>query len=275
MSGYFPARRLRDTGILLVALGIVLAVSWAYSTMLYALSYATGWGLLALVLFLTFFNIRKRLSYLPLLKISTWMKIHAYAGVFTLAVFFLHAGWGLPTGRFETLLWSMFMIVGISGIVGLIINRTIPVRQKQYGEVVFREQISTFRRQLANEIEELIINSMYHSQTRTLTKFYTARLHHFFAAPRNVLGHLLGQDVHIDKLLRELESASQYLDSDGKEVVSQIREKVLQKDGLDFQYAHYLILHAWLFIHIPATYSLLILAILHLSLAYGYGIGSI
>ena len=274
MNGYFAARRFRNTGILLVVVSATLALSWAYSAMLYALPYATGWALFALVLFLTFFNLRKRMPYLPLLRVSTWMQMHAYAGAFTFLVFFLHTGWSLPNGRFETMLWTMFVVVGASGVIGLGINRIIPIRQKQYGEPIFRDRLSVFRGQLANEVEELIISSMYDSQTRTLARFYTGRLRHFFAAPRNVLEHLMGQRISIDKLMRELESADRYLDTDGKEVMARIREKVVQKDGLDFQYAHYLMLRAWLFIHIPATYSLLVLVVVHLSLTYGYGMGT-
>lgn len=274
MSSFFMARRLRNGFLLLAALIITFVLSWAYSVTLHALPYATGWGLFVSVLFLTFFNLRKKLSYLPLIAASTWMQMHAYGGVFAMILFLHHTGWSLPTGRFEGILWGMFVIVGVSGLMGSAINRIIPIRQRQRGEPIFRDRMSLYRVQLASEVEELILKTMEETRTRTLSKLYTARLVHFFAAPRNLFEHILGQRDGIDKLLREMDAADRYLDNKAREALAQIREKVLQKDGLDFQYAHLTLLRAWLFVHIPATYSLLLLSILHLSLVYGFGLGT-
>ncbi len=274
ISTFFMARRLRNGVLLLTALIVTFALAWAYGVTLHQVPYATGWGLFIMVVFLTFFNLRKKLSFLPLMPAAVWMQFHAYGGIFTLVLFLLHTDGSLPTGRFETILWGMFMIVGVSGLIGLAINRIIPIRQQQRGEPVFRDRMGLFRSQLASEVETLILNTMEETQTRTLSKLYTARLSPFFAAPRNLFEHLLGQRGGIDKLLQDMDSADRYLDNKARETLAQIREKVLQKDGLDFQYAHLTLLRAWLFVHIPATYSLLLLSVLHLSLVYGYRLGT-
>ena len=46
-----------------------------------------------------------------------------------------------------------------------------------------------------------------------------------------------------------------------------------KKNELDYQYALQGVLKGWLFIHIPLTYGMLLLAITHLVLAYAFSGG--
>ena len=42
------------------------------------------------------------------------------------------------------------------------------------------------------------------------------------------------------------------------------------KDDLDYQWARQMLLKGWLFIHIPLTFSLLVLVALHIFVVYGF-----
>ncbi len=53
--------------------------------------------------------------------------------------------------------------------------------------------------------------------------------------------------------------------------VGKLRDLVEHKDQLDYAYAIQSTLKAWLFIHLPATYGLILLALLHLLLVYSFG----
>ena len=46
-----------------------------------------------------------------------------------------------------------------------------------------------------------------------------------------------------------------------------------KKDELDFHYSLNLALKAWLLVHVPLTYGLLILAVLHMVTAYAFSGG--
>jgi len=190
------------------------------------------------------------------------------------AVFLIHTDWGLPTGYLETMLWLLFLIVAISGIFGILITRAVPELQQQHGESLFLGRIPQYRAQLAAEVRDLIIDTMKETRTRTLAKFYSAHLRDYFAAPRNFIRHLIGSGRHLNGLLREIELADRYLDAPGKAALIEIRERVLQKDNLDYQYSFLMLLRGWLFIHVPATYGMILIALVHLLLAYGYGMGS-
>jgi hypothetical protein len=54
------------------------------------------------------------------------------------------------------------------------------------------------------------------------------------------------------------------------EILSQIRERVIAKNDLDFQYANLMLLRLWLFLHIPATYGLIIMAAIHVAVVYAF-----
>ena len=57
-------------------------------------------------------------------------------------------------------------------------------------------------------------------------------------------------------------------------MAAQLVELVRQKDGLDYQHALQLTLRLWLFVHIPVTYSLMLWAVAHIVLVYGFSAGA-
>jgi hypothetical protein len=72
----------------------------------------------------------------------------------------------------------------------------------------------------------------------------------------------------------EMDSLQRYLNQDGQDCVQRLREIVAAKDSLDEQYAHIGLMRLWLFIHIPATYSLLLLAVVHIVAVYAFSAGA-
>ena len=54
-----------------------------YGTGLRRTQFFDGWILLAGILFLTLFNLRKKLPMLPLGRASNWTRIHVFTGFFT------------------------------------------------------------------------------------------------------------------------------------------------------------------------------------------------
>ena len=67
-------------------------------------------------------------------------------------------------------------------------------------------------------------------------------------------------------------SISRYLADEERPVLEELRELVDEKRNLDYQFASQRLLKLWLFIHIPFTFSLLILAIAHGALALSYAV---
>ena len=83
--------------------------------------------------------------------------------------------------------------------------------------------------------------------------------------------HLVGSDRLQTALLGELEALGRYLNDEENAVRSEIADLIKAKSDLDYHYAHQATLKYWLFVHIPVSYSLLIVGILHGLVAYGWG----
>ena len=68
-----------------------------------------------------------------------------------------------------------------------------------------------------------------------------------------------------------LDNMNRYLDDRELAYSERLRRLVERKDRLDYAYALQTVLKVWLFVHIPVTYGLILLALLHLLLVYSFG----
>ena len=64
-----------------------------------------------------------------------------------------------------------------------------------------------------------------------------------------------------------------YLNDVEREFAERLGRLMKKKNELDYQYALQGVLKGWLFIHIPLTYGMLLLALTHLVLAYAFSGG--
>ncbi len=266
----FAKRRAINSTVLLA----VLLFSWflfaVLETSIQATSFWTGWLLFFLVTSLALFNGRKKLPFLPLGTAANWMQYHIYAGFFSIVVFVAHTGVGMPSGALETSLSLLFVLIALSGVLGLILSRIIPVGLTTRGEPVLFERIPALRAGLQVEVEDLVVACARDHQTTTISDFYTNRLEPFFRAPSNLAYHLLGSARPIRELEREIAAMDRYLNDGERSVLAEIRELAQLKDDLDYQWARQLVLKGWLFIHIPLTFSLLVVVLLHIFVVYGF-----
>ena len=256
-------RRLGFTiGLILLSLGALFG--WqALRTALRPDAIYTGLLLLAIVLGLTLFNARKKLPFLPLIRAATWLQIHIYAGWLSLFIFLLHIHFRVPSGPLEITLAGVFCLVVFSGFFGLYISREMPPRMARSGEPLLYDRIPAFRLQIKQKVEELIRQAEAESSSSTLGDFYVNRLRGFFTRIPNALSALGAADRGLHALLAELDALNRYLDEREKAITLELRDWIETKQNLDFQYASQRLLRLWLFVHIPSTYSLILLGIAH------------
>ncbi len=270
----FAKRRLQWIAALAVATvaAAVGYVRWAEE--LQRFTYLTGWLLFALMLVLTAYNTRKKLPFLPLGKSETWLEFHIYAGYFTAVLFLAHVRARWPTGWFETVLFLLYVVVALSGIVGLILTRSLPKRLTAHGGEVLFERIPFVRRDLHEKSEALALQSATTQKTPIIAEFYARHLGDYFARHRHFFHHLLEIRSPLNALLNKLTDLKRFLNTDERAVAEQLSDLVRQKDGLDYQRALQLTLRLWLFVHIPATYSLMLWSLAHIILVYGFSGGA-
>lgn len=266
----FATRRARNATIL----ALVLLAAWGVHAVVdVSLRSTASWSgvlLLLLLIALAFFNARKKLPFLPIGTSAAWLQFHVYAGVLSIIVFAVHVDFRLPNGALEGALALLFLLVALSGIFGLLISRRLPVRLTSRGEAILFERIPLLRRKLHEEVEEFVLKSAREVQTTTISDFYSERLVDFLRRPRHFAYHLADSPRAYQNLEREMWALERYLNLEEREVLEKIHECVRLKDDLDYQWTQQLALRGWLFFHIPMTYSLMIVAALHVLLALGF-----
>lgn len=230
----------------------------------------SGWLMIAIILFLAAYNLRKKFSLPVLISSRIWLRAHIGVALVGIIVFFLHTESIWPLGIVERVLMIFWLIATISGFVGLFLTRTFPRRLTGKGQDVVFEVIPERRRIIRLRVEALAENSIERTLFTTVSYFFTDHLRDFFYGPKNTLQHLFGGSLMIDRMIRQIENKKKYLNETEKSILSEIAENAVAKDNLDFHFSLQLVLKIWLFVHIPVTYSLILMAVVHIIFVYSF-----
>ena len=270
----FSKQRYFGLTTFLIVSALILAIHWYYSDSMPHLAYLTGWGLLAVILSLTFYNGRKKLPFFPLFSSEAWLQFHIYAGLLTGVLFAVHISYRIPTGWFQCILAALYLLVMASGFFGLFISRSIPKRLTTRGGEVLFERIPAVRRQLQDQDEKLALESVAQSRSATIAEFYLRELKPFFEGAQNCTSHWSENASPVNHILTKISDVHRYLDEQERATLEKIAALVRQKDGLDYHYAQQMLLKLWLFVHIPLTYSLLVFTVVHVTLVFAFSGGA-
>lgn len=252
----------------------LLALSWlvlsVLDVVLYDTAFLSGWVLITVIVLLTVFNTRKKLPFLAIGTGASWLQFHIYAGVFSFILFGYHTGLRIPNDAIELTLVLLFLTVTLSGFVGLFLTRTLPSRLTTRGETVLFDRIPSLIAELREDTEALVVQSVKETNTLTVSNFYMERLAWFFQSPRHGVRHFLLSDRPRRALLEEVIALERYGTDREIEFLEMLSERIELKSELDFHYSLQAVLKGWLFIHIPATYSTLLLAFVHIIVVHAF-----
>ncbi len=266
----FVRRRIINISIIVVLAAVLVFANEAYSTALYQSEFLIGWVLLFVLLLLSLYRIRKPLSMLPIGSSASWVQLHVYGGVLSIFLFGIHTGWQIPDGWFNLLMATLFVLVAGSGIFGMILMRTLPRRLTRRGEEVIWERIPVFRRELKNMAEQIVMETTQKTHSNTIAEFYSTRLSKFFSKPKHRFLHLIGSDRALFALFSEFENLERYMNDKEKGISLQLKELVVKKNDLDFHHVLQRSMRLWLLVHVPLTYSMLLLTVLHAVIVHTY-----
>ena len=268
--GRFTRRRIRNASLVLLVLAAIASWVRAREQSLGSSAFTTGYLLLAAVLFLALYNMRKKLPFLPLGSSAAWLQWHLYVGMGTVGIFALHIGPVWPRGVIDTLLAGIYLLTVGSGIVGLYLTQTIPAQLARVGEEIIYERIPAIHLQVRRRAGEVVLKSVAASGATTLADFYTARLYDFFGRSRGWGYFARPTTARRRALMREMQDLRRYLSEQEQAGCERLFALVRRKDDLDFHDARQKALKLWLFIHIGLTYALVLLALLHGLLAHAF-----
>ncbi len=257
--------------LLFALIMVAITAWWRYEWLTLRPHAFTSGGLLgSAVVFLAAYNLRKRLTFLPLGSSATWLKVHLYVGVGAVWLFLLHTSFRIPNGIFESSLAALYLLVTASGLHGLYLTRTIPGRLAALGEEPIWERIPGLRRKVAERAQELVLIARDDSSAGVVTDIYSRRLFRFFEGPRGWRYYLRPTSTLRRQLLAELGELKRYLGEPQQQLVEELAALTARKDDLDYHHALQGWLKCWLFGHIGGTYALLLFAGFHAVQAHAF-----
>ena len=266
----FALRRRRN----LLAWAIVAGLGWllflALDAGLLAADLWTGWLLFIAILLLSLYSQRKRLSMLPIGRAAVWLQLHAYTGALAIVIFAAHTGLSWPDAVLEWLLWWLFVLTAGSGLLGLYWSRSLPRRLNQTDEELIFERIPQHAATLRKRAEALVVQAASETDSTLLGEHYRQHLAGLFTAPR-WRWRSLGHGDHVTRHHGRLIALERYLSEAEKPFTRELAALCRQKSDLDMHYTVQGLLKGWLFVHVPLTAAMLVLAVVHLISAHAFG----
>jgi hypothetical protein len=264
----FASRRLRNSAITLIASTSVVAYAWWSAARLGRPDFGTGYLLLAMIVFLALYNVRKKLPIVAHTTSAGWLQAHIYIGLATAFVLAAHVNWRLPNGWLEGILAALYAATFVSGLVGLYWTRTLPTQLSRVSEEYIYERIPALRSHIHQRAEQVVLETVRATGSDTLGSFFNTRLQGYLEKPRG-WGYWLKPSSKVRKrLLAELTEVTRYLSEPERKASEQLFALIRRRDDLDFHAALQWRLKIWLFAHIGLTCPFVMLACLHGWLAH-------
>jgi len=283
-AGYLISRAVQ--GLLIATLsGGLLWLVWIYGNGLRDPRYLDGWVLAGGMSLQLSFHIAIKTASLSPKSAARWRKIHIFIGYLLIAAFISHSDFSLPDTGFEWALWLGFVLVTLSGVFGTYLAWSLRTRHG-LDERISYDGIPTRRAELARDAHAAVVEPDPAAAQIALPglpglphdawilDLYANHLRDFFQGPHNFTAHLIGSKRPLKRLTDEIDSLSPYVDQPSQEKLAAIKSLVIEKDRLDFARVYLGLSRAWLFVHVPITYGLIVLAVLHILVVYAFSSGN-
>ena len=125
---------------------------------------------------------------------------------------------------------------------------------------------------MVEEIEALVERVEEETRSSTLADFYHSRMEAYIRRPAPVVPSFFAPERSpAVRIKQELSEHQRYLSDEERVFADEFGEWLDTKDNLDNQESGQRLLKLWLFVHVPFTFSLLILGLAHGILALLYG----
>lgn len=271
-------------GLLIAVLSIgLISLVWLYGTGLRDARYLDGWLLAAGMILQISFHLAVQRARISPKTMMRWRAFHIFLGYVLVAAFLSHTSFTLPDTGLEWALWSAFVLVAASAVFGTYLAWSLKARHGIDAGFNF-ERIKARREELARaahvtatqapglENEDLALPALPYDAW--ILDLYTTHLRDFFHGPRHLKAHLIGSKRHTKRLQEEIDTLSRYVDGARQEKLQAIRDLVGEKDRLDFASVYLGLTQGWLLVHVPLTYALAVLTLLHGVVVYAFSSGA-
>jgi hypothetical protein len=244
-----------------------------------------GFGFMA---FVTLLSLRKKFPIWRIGRTQSWMRGHLWLGALSLPLILLHAGLLFGHGLTSILMW-LFAVVYASGVFGAYLQHTMPRRiMRDVPMETIYDQIGHVREQLLDEGDTVVADACGSLQvevpvaasgavalasvirvaaddTAPLREFYVGEMRAFLQGPTRT--HVLADETtaaaRFSRLRAVVQPALAGALSDLENICDEERQ-LLRQEKMHGR------LHAWLVVHVPLSFALMALAVVHIVMALRY-----
>jgi hypothetical protein len=255
----------------------------------------------AFMLFAGLLGARKQVPIWRVGRAQAWMRGHLWLGSTSFPLILFHSGFRFGVGLTRALMW-LLLVVFVSGIVGAILQHFMPrlTTQRIPLETIY-EQIGRVRSLLVKEAQTMVAEAS--SALAGSVSHATEQQRAASASAGTIGGLTVASGLQVDEgasdqlqefFRREMEPYIAHSGSMGMALADRNRSQSMfqqlrlllppnlhatvddleniceEKRELDQQAQYHRILHAWLLVHIPASYALLLLGTVHAVMALRY-----
>lgn len=281
LSG-FRLKPLARAAAIAATSGLLFACVWLYDSGLRDARYLDGWLLAIGMCFQVYFHIALKTAQLSPKAVMRWRTFHISLGYVLIAAFLSHSNLSLPDTALEWALWAGFIVIALSGAFGTYLSWSLKARHGMTAGFSF-DRIPARRDEIAQTIHTAVTKAPSPSTDLPLPALpydvwildlYANHLRDFLHAPRHFTAHLVGSRSPAQRLLIEIDTLSRFVDAPRQEKLATIKDLVIEKDRLDFAHVYLLLTKGWLYVHVPVTYALIVVSVLHIVVVYAYASGA-
>lgn len=250
----------------------------------------SGFGIMV---FAGLLSVRKKFRIWRVGRAQTWMRGHLWLGLLSLPIILFHAGFSFGGPLTRVMMW-LFIIVIVSGVAGAALQHVLPrVMFERLPMETIYEEIPHVRAQLVTESETIVAAAcgalavvsepaaeratsdsaaklastvrIDADDSAPLREFYLTEMAPFVADPDGV--HAIANRVHADQAFARLRMV---LPPSFHGAIADLENICEEERQLARQKKLHLWLHGWLLTHIPLSFALLALAVVHILTALRY-----
>jgi hypothetical protein len=226
-----------------------------------AIGIAIGIAAFAAMVFATLLSIRKRTRTWRIGRAQTWMRGHIWFGVAALPLAAFHAAGSFGGPLTRVTMW-LLIVVWISGVVGTLLQNVVPriMLDRVPMETIY-EEIPRIRRQLVEEAAAIVAAA----GAPATRDFYALEVHPFLESGGTASPLSEPRRAH-----ERFEQLRLLVGDPDRAAVDDLEDIVEEQRQLSRQQRLHHLLHGWLFVHVPLSFALLALTIVHIVMALKY-----
>ena len=251
-----------------------------------------GFGFMA---FVTLLALRKKFPIWPIGRTKTWMRGHLWLGALSLPLILLHAGFLWGHGLTSLMMW-LFVVVYASGFFGAWLQHTMPRRLlREVPMETIYDEIGHVRGQLLDEADGVVADACGKLEVEVavpaaatlqganalatvmrsgsgnsddaapLREFYMKEMRPFVQSPAT--SHALASELAAAAMfgkLRPLVPEALHPSIVDLESICEEERQLLRQERMHG------LLHAWLIVHVPLSFALMLFAVVHIVMALKY-----